>query len=57
MQFEVNGHPYYLHFVDDEERWYVFEPSITGLQRIPIYVDATKWDRIGMPSNQSKIPN
>lgn len=39
MQFEVNGQAYFLHFVDDEGRWYVFEPSDKGIQRIPVYVD------------------
>jgi len=57
MQFEVNGQAYFLHFVDDEGRWYVFEPSDTGIQRIPVYVDAQKWDRVGRADKAGKIPN
>ncbi len=41
MQFEVNGEDYFLNFVEDEMRWFVFAPSPTGLQRIPVYVDAS----------------
>ena len=45
MQFEVNGEDYFLNFVEDERRWFVFAPSPTGLQRIPVYVDASDSDR------------
>lgn len=44
MQFEVNGQAYFLHFVDDEGRWYVFEPGEKGIQRIPVYVDERMGD-------------
>ena len=47
MQFEVNGEDYFLNFVEDERRWFVFAPSPTGLQRIPVYVDAADYERIG----------
>ena len=40
MQFEVNGQQYFLAFVEDERRWYVFAPTATGVNRIPVYVDA-----------------
>ena len=46
MQFQVNGREYFLAFVEDERRWYLFSPSGTeGLQRIPVYVDAAKYAR------------
>ena len=45
MQFEVNGEDYFLNFVEDERRWFVFAPSPTGLQRIPVYIDASDYDR------------
>ena len=45
MQFEVNGQDYFLNFVEDERRWFVFAPSPTGLQRIPVYIDASDYDR------------
>jgi len=47
LQFEVKGQAYFLNFAEDEARWYVFAPTLTGITRIPVYVDAVKWDRIG----------
>jgi hypothetical protein len=40
VQFEVNGQNYFLDFVEDERRWFVFAPTMTGINRIPVYVDA-----------------
>ena len=40
MQFQVNGQEYFLAFVEEEGRWFVFSPTPRGLQRIPVYVDA-----------------
>jgi hypothetical protein len=58
LQFEVNGQVYFLNFVDDEGRWYVFAPTATGVNRIPVYVDAPKYDRIGvLQKERSKIQN
>ncbi len=48
MQFEVNGQAYFLNFVDDEARWYVFAPTPAGLRRIPVYVDGPKYERFGI---------
>jgi hypothetical protein len=40
MQFQVNGKEYFLAFVEDERRWYLFSPgSGDGLQRWAVYVD------------------
>jgi len=39
LQFEVNGRAYFLTFVEDERRWYVFEPTTQGVHRIPVYID------------------
>ncbi len=59
MQFQVNGQDYFLNFVEDEERWLVFMPTDTGVNRIPVYVDGSNVDetnvyetndeRIGVP--------
>lgn len=46
MEFEVNGQHYFLAFVDDERRWYVFSPTPGGVQRTPVYVDAVKYERV-----------
>jgi hypothetical protein len=48
LQFEVNGQDYFLNFVEDERRWFVFAPSPTGLQRIAVYVDGADQERIGV---------
>ena len=45
MQFEVKGQAYFLNFAEDEARWYLFAPTLTGVTRIPVYVDAVKWER------------
>jgi hypothetical protein len=40
LQFEVNGQTYFLAFVEEDRRWYVFAPTSAGVRRIPVYVDA-----------------
>ncbi len=40
MNFHVKGQEYFLAFVEDERRWFVFAPTAQGVQRIPVYVDA-----------------
>ena len=51
MQFQVKGKDYFLAFVEDEKRWYVFAPTPQGVQRIPVYVDAPKYERAGILEN------
>ena len=46
MQFRIKDQEYFLAFVEQEKRWYVFASTPQGLRRIPVYVDAEKW---GMP--------
>jgi len=48
LQFEVNGEDYFLNFVEDERRWFVFAPTPTGLQRIPVYIDGANYERVGV---------
>jgi hypothetical protein len=43
LRFEVKGQEYFLAFVEQENRLYVFAPTPTGMQRMPVYVDAVKW--------------
>jgi hypothetical protein len=47
LQFQVNEQEYFLTFSEDEERFYLIQPTETGLQRIPVYNDAAKWERAG----------
>jgi hypothetical protein len=55
LQFNVNGQDYFLNFVEDEGRWYVFAPTLTGVQRIPIYVDAPKYERFGALKKETPL--
>jgi hypothetical protein len=58
LQFEANGQTYFLNFADDEGRWYVFAQTLTGINRIPVYVDAPKYERIGvLEAGRHKIQN
>jgi hypothetical protein len=54
LEFEVNGQNYFLAFVEDERRWYVFAPTATGVHRIAVYVDApaAKW---AVPEEEGKL--
>jgi hypothetical protein len=44
MQFRIKGKDYFLSFVEEEGRWYLFAPTLTGVERIPMYVDAAKYE-------------
>lgn len=60
MQFEVNGQVYFLNFVADEGRWYLFAPTATGVRRMPVYVDAAKYEKFGagaLEGGRHKIQN
>ena len=58
LQFEVNGEDYFLNFVEDERRWYVFAPTPAGLQRIPVYIDGSDYERIGvLEKDRQNRPN
>ncbi len=45
MQFQIKGQDYFLAFVEQEKRWYVFAPTPQGVHRLPVYVDAVKYER------------
>jgi hypothetical protein len=48
LQFQIKGKEYFLAFVEDEKRWYVFAPTAQGINRIPVYVDAVKYEKPGI---------
>jgi hypothetical protein len=48
LQFEIKGQEYFLAFVEEERRWYVFAPGAQGMERIPVYQDAPKQERSGL---------
>ena len=39
LEFEVKGKQYFLGFVAQEGKWFVFTPTNKGVQRIPIVGD------------------
>lgn len=43
LQFKIKDQDYFLAFVEQERRWYVFAPTAEGVHRIPVYVDAEKY--------------
>jgi hypothetical protein len=55
MQFQVNGKDYFLAFVEDEGRWYIFAPTAQAIERIPVYVDAGISERTGLVKIQHKL--
>jgi hypothetical protein len=57
LQFEVNGKEYFLAFVEDERRWYLFSPMPQGLHRIPVYVDAPAYQRISTLEDGKQVTN
>jgi len=57
VQFEVNGKQYFLAFVEDERQWYVFSPAARGVERMPVYVDAVKYERNPMTEPSRKASN
>ena len=48
LQFQIKGKEYFLAFVEDEKRWYVFSPTAQGINRFPVYVDAVKYEKPGV---------
>jgi hypothetical protein len=47
LQFQIKGQDYFLAFVEQEKRWYVFSPTAQGINRIPVYVDAVEYEKPG----------
>ena len=44
LQFKIKDQDYFLAFVEQEKRWYVFAPTSEGVNRIPVYVDAARYE-------------
>jgi len=55
LQFKVKGQDYFLAFVEQERRWYVFAPTAQGVHRIPVYVDAEKYGSPGMLGSETTL--
>jgi hypothetical protein len=40
VKFEINGQMFFVNFVPEEGRWYCYAPTPTGMQRVPVSMDA-----------------
>jgi hypothetical protein len=50
MNFEFNGQTFFLNFVPDEGRWFLYAPTAMGMQRMPVADDAhMHFDTFVMP--------
>ncbi len=52
LRFEVNGQMFFVNFVPEEGRWYCYAPTPTGMQRIPVSMDATPFDSFTMQQDE-----
>ena len=55
MQFQIKGQDYFLAFVEQEKRWYVFSPTPEGVRRTPVYVDAVKYEVGGILGTETSL--
>jgi len=42
MQFEVQGQSYFLKYLDEEGRWFLFRPGAHGIEQIPVEEDSAQ---------------
>jgi hypothetical protein len=55
LQFRIKDQDYFLAFVEQEKRWYVFAPTAQGVHRIPVYVDAVNYEKSGMLGTETTV--
>jgi hypothetical protein len=44
LRFEVNGQLFFVNFVPEEGRWFCYAPTDTGMQKIPVSMDASPFE-------------
>ena len=54
LQFEVNDQMYFVNFVPDEGRWYVFSPTEEGMIKIPVAMDAAPFENFAVAPEEEK---
>jgi hypothetical protein len=54
LQFEVNQQEYFLNYVEDEGRWYVFRPTGSGVIRIPVEIEAVHSEHFAFAPEEGK---
>ena len=55
LQFRIKDQDYFLAFVEQEKRWYVIAPTPEGVRRIPVYVDAVKYEKPGALKTETHL--
>ena len=55
LQFKIKDQDYFLAFVEQEKRWYVFAPTSEGVNRIPVYIDAAKYKQPGILETETSL--
>jgi hypothetical protein len=55
LQFKIKHQDYFLAFVEQERRWYVFAPTAQGVHRIPVHVDAAKYGNPAVLGNETTL--
>ncbi len=57
MQFQIDGQKYFLHFAEDEGRWYVLYQTPQGVRRVPVMHDMPQYEPLRFviaPSKEEK---
>jgi hypothetical protein len=54
LQFEIDNQVYFLNFVPDEGRWYVFQPTEDGMIRIPVEMEAVHSEHFAFAPDEAK---
>jgi len=52
LRFEVNDQMFFVNFVPEEGRWYCYAPTGTGVQRIPVSMDAAPFEAFAIPMDE-----
>jgi hypothetical protein len=45
---------YFVNFVEDEGRWYVFSPTKEGMIKIPVAMDAAPFENFAIAPEEEK---
>ena len=54
LRFEVNGQMFFVNFIPEEGRWYCFAPTGTGVQRIPVSMDASPFEAFAVSADEQE---
>ena len=54
LQFEVEDQTYFLNFVPDEGRWYVFSPTEDGIIKTPVAMDAAPFENFAFAPEEDE---